>query len=248
MFVSIIIPYYKKKNYINKTISSVLKQSYQKFEIIIINDEPGKPSKDILARIKKKDKRIKVINNKINIGAGASRNKGIKIARGNYIAFIDSDDLWKKNKLKIQINLMKKYDYNISHTSYYIVSKNNKKPIIRKSKSLNFKHLKQSCDIGLSTVVMKREILKKGKLFANYSTKEDYYLLLKIAKSGEIFQYINLPLSYWKRTPNSLSNSLIQKLIDSYKVYFHFEKSFFISIYRTIILSLNFIIKKKNDN
>ena len=139
-------------------------------------------------------------------------------------------------------------DHNISHTSHYMVSKNNKKPIIRKSKSLNFKHLKQSCDIGLSTVVMKREILKKGKLFANFSTKEDYYLWLKIAKTGEIFHYINLPLSYWKRTPNSLSSSLIQKLIDSYKVYFHFEKSFFISIYRTIILSLNFMIKKKNDN
>jgi teichuronic acid biosynthesis glycosyltransferase TuaG len=95
---------------------------------------------------------------------------------------------------------------------------------------------------------MKREILKKGKLFANFSTKEDYYLWLKIANTGEIFHYINLPLSYWKRTPNSLSSSLIQKLIDSYKVYFHFEKSFFISIYRTLILSLNFIIKKKNDN
>ena len=78
-----------------------MNQSYQKFEIIIINDEPGKSSKDILACIKKKDKRIKIINNKKNIGAGASRNKGIKIARGNYIAFIDSDDLWKKNKLKI---------------------------------------------------------------------------------------------------------------------------------------------------
>ena len=64
MFVSIIIPYYKKKEYINKTISSVLKQSYQKFEIIIINDEPGKSSKDILAFIKKRDKRIKIINNK----------------------------------------------------------------------------------------------------------------------------------------------------------------------------------------
>ena len=138
MIVSIIIPYYKKKNYINKTISSVLRQSYQKFEVIIINDEPGKLSKDILANIKKKDRRIKIINNKKNIGAGASRNKGIKIARGNYIAFIDSDDLWKKNKLKTQINIMKKYDYNITHTSYYIINESNKKSIIRKSKSLNF--------------------------------------------------------------------------------------------------------------
>lgn len=95
---------------------------------------------------------------------------------------------------------------------------------------------------------MKREILKKSSLFANFSTKEDYYLWLKIANTGEIFHYINSPLSYWRKTPNSLSSSLTQKLIDSYKVYFHFEKSFFISIYRTIILSLNFIIKKINDN
>ena len=248
MIVSIIIPYYKKKNYINKTISSVLRQSYQKFEIIIVNDEPGKSSKDILIKIKKKDKRIKIVNNKKNIGAGPSRNKGIKIAKGNYIAFIDSDDLWKKNKLKTQINIMKKYDYNISHTSYYIIDKNNKKSVIRKSKSLNFKNLKQSCDIGLSTVVMKREILKKDKLFANFTTKEDYYLWLKIANTGEIFHYINLPLSCWRKTPNSLSSSIIQKLIDSYKVYFHFEKNFFISIYRIIILSFNYIIKNKNDN
>jgi len=248
MIVSIIIPYYKKKNYINKTISSVLRQSYQKFEIIIVNDEPGKSSKDILTKIKKRDKRIKIVNNKKNIGAGASRNKGIKIAKGNYTAFIDSDYLWKKNKLKPQINIMKKYDYNISHTSYYIIDKNNKKSVIRKSKSLNFKNLKQSCDIGLSTVVMKREILKKDKLFANFTTKEDYYLWLKIANTGEIFHYINLPLSCWRKTPNSLSSSIIQKLIDSYKVYFHFEKNFFISIYRIIILSFNFIIKNKNDN
>jgi len=248
MIVSIIIPYYKKKNYINKTISSVLRQSYQKFEIIIVNDEPGKSSKNILIKIKKKDKRIKIVNNKKNIGAGPSRNKGIKIAKGNYIAFIDSDDLWKKNKLKTQINIMKKYDYNISHTSYYIIDKNNKKSVIRKSKSLNFKNLKQSCDIGLSTVVMKREILKKDKLFANFTTKEDYYLWLKIANTGEIFHYINLPLSCWRKTPNSLSSSIIQKLIDSYKVYFHFEKNFFISIYRIIILSFNYIIKNKNDN
>jgi len=70
MLVSIIIPYYKNQFYIKKTISSILKQTYQKFEIIIINDEPGKFSKDILSSLKKKDKRIKIIHNLKNIGAG----------------------------------------------------------------------------------------------------------------------------------------------------------------------------------
>ena len=248
MLISIIIPYYKKQKYIKKTINSVLRQTHQKFEIIIINDEPGNLSKKLLLSLKRKDKRIKIINNVKNIGAGKSRNKGIKIAKGKYIAFIDSDDLWKKNKLKIQINIMKKYDYNISHTAYYIINENKNRYALRRSKNLNFRILKNSCDIGLSTVMIKKNVLKKDKLFSDYKTKEDYYLWLKLTYSGETIYYINKSLSYWRKTQNSLSSSLVQKLIDSYKVYYHFEKNFLTSIYRTIILGLNFMRKQNNDN
>lgn len=247
MLVSIIIPYYKKQNYIKEAIYCILNQSYQKFEIIIVNDEPGKHSKVILSELKKKDKRIKVINNINNIGAGRSRNKGINAAKGKYIAFIDSDDLWKKNKLKTQINIMKKFNFNVSHTAYYIIDRNNNKLALRKSKNLNFKSLINSCDVGLSTVMIKKIILKKDRFFSNFTTKEDYYLWLKIANYGEVFHYIDQPLSYWRKTHNSLSSSIIQKFIDSFKVYNHFENNFIIAIYRTIVLSLNFIIKKKND-
>jgi len=247
MLVSIIVPYYKNQFYIKKTVSSILKQSYPKFEIIIVNDEPGKLSRDILSSLKKKDKRIKIIHNFKNIGAGRSRNRGIKYAKGTYIAFIDSDDLWKKNKLKTQINIMKKFDYNISHTAYYIIDENDKKLALRKSKNLNLKNLKNSCDVGLSTVIVKKKILKKDRLFSNFQTKEDYFLWLKIAQHGEIFHYIKHTLSYWRKTRNSLSSSIVQKLLDSYKLYYHFENNFIVSIYRTIILSFNFLIKKKND-
>ena len=185
MLVSIIIPYYKKQNYINKTIYSILKQSCQKFEIIIVNDEPGKLSKNILSTLKKKDKRIKVLNNSKNIGAGRSRNKAINVAKGKYIAFIDGDDLWKRNKLKTQINIMMKFNYNVSHTAYHIIDEKDKKLGLRKSKNLNFKSLKDSCDVGLSTVIIKKIILKNDRLFSNFITKEDYYLWLKIAYHGE---------------------------------------------------------------
>ena len=248
MLVSIIIPYYKKKKYIKKTVFSILNQSYQKFEIIIVNDEPGKLSKKILSDLKKKDKRIKIINNIKNIGAGRSRNKGINVSKGKYIAFIDSDDLWKKNKLKKQINIMRKFNYNVSHTAYYIIDNKGKKLGLRKSKDLNFKTLKKSCDVGLSTVMINKIILKKDKMFSSFITKEDYYLWLKITNHGEIFHYLDQPLSYWRKTHNSLSSSIIQKIIDSFKVYNHFENNFIISIYRTIILSLNFLIKKNNDH
>ena len=247
MLVSIIIPYYKKKKFIKKTINSILRQSYKSFEIILINDQPGKYSKNFLLELKKLDKRIKLINNSRNIGAGESRNKGIRKAKGKYIAFIDSDDLWVKNKLKIQINIMKKLNYNISHTAYYIIDNNDKKISLRTSKNLTYDDLINSCDIGLSTVILKRSLFKKDKYFSNFKTKEDYYLWLKFALIGEIFNYISIPLSNWRKTKNSLSSSISQKLIDSFKVYYHFEKNFIIAIYRTIILSFNFIKKRNND-
>ena len=90
------MPYYKKNFYIEETINSIINQSYQKFEIILIDDELSIESSEVLKKIKKKDERIKIINNKNNLGAGESRNAGIKIAQGEYIAFCDCDDLWNK--------------------------------------------------------------------------------------------------------------------------------------------------------
>ena len=97
--VSVIIPYYKKRQYIDRSIKSVLNQKYKKFEIIIVYDDQLINDLLYLKEIKKKDSRIRIIINKKNIGAGLSRNKAIKIAKGKYIAFIDADDLWNSNKL-----------------------------------------------------------------------------------------------------------------------------------------------------
>ena len=90
---SIIIPYFKKKKYFKKTINSVLKQSYKNFEIIIIYDDDDKTDISFIKDIKNLDKRIKLIINNKNIGAGYSRNKGINKSSGKYICFIDADDV-----------------------------------------------------------------------------------------------------------------------------------------------------------
>ena len=86
--VSIIIPYFKKKNYIESTINSILNQKYQNFEIIIVYDDKDKGDLKFLKKIRKLDKRTKIIINKLNIGAGLSRNKALKLAKGKYVAFI----------------------------------------------------------------------------------------------------------------------------------------------------------------
>jgi len=245
MLVSIIIPYYKKKDYIKKTINSILKQTYKKFEIIIINDEPGELSKNILSFLKKKDSRIKIINNKKNIGAGKSRNKGINIAKGKYIAFIDSDDLWKKNKLLKQIEFMRKKNIEISHTSYEIIDDDLVTRGTRQAKLMNYKKLIKSCDIGLSTVIIKKSLIKNLR-FPNLKTKEDYVLWLEIAKKGKTIHALNTKLTQWRKSKNSLSSSVVRKLTDGYYVYRHHLKfSVIKSLYSLLVLSINFLKKTK---
>ena len=161
--ISIILPYYKKKKFIIKTLSSIYSQSYKNFELIIIYDDQNKDD-FIFINNYIKSKRLKnvcIINNKKNIGVGLSRNLGVNKSRGKFIAFIDADDYWLKNKLKYQINFMIKKKIDFSHTSYFIVDELNKKiKEININKKINHKQLLRSCDIGLSTVMIKKKILK----------------------------------------------------------------------------------------
>ena len=242
--VSIILPYYKKISFFKKTFNSILRQNYKFLEIIIIYDDPNKSELPILKKIIQRNKKVKLIVNKKNIGAGLSRNKGIKKASGKYIAFLDCDDIWKKNKLKNQILFMQKKNIQLSYTSYEIIDEFGKK--INKfieAKDLNYENLLKSCDIGLSTVVVDRALISKFK-FPNMKTKEDYVVWLKISKKNIKLKGINKNLCLWRKSSNSLSSSPLQKFFDAFKVYNHFEKqNIFKSIFLTIRLSFNFLLK-----
>ena len=246
--ISVIIPYYKKKEYIISSINSVLNQTYKNLEIIIIYDDLNKEDLNLLKKIKKKDKRIKIYINKKNLGAGRSRNKGIKLSKGIFVAFLDSDDLWKKNKLKKQIFFMKKNGINASHTSYTIINSNNKIIGSRNAKDMSYKLLLKSCDIGLSTVVLKKEIITSKIKFANIKTKEDYVLWLKITLNNNKIFALKDKLTKWRKLENSLSSSKLQKIYDGYLVYrkymnFNLLKSFGF----LMLLSFNYFLKDIKD-
>ena len=243
--VSIILPYYKKKLFIKNSINSVLKQNFKNFEILVIYDDDNKDDLSFVKKIINMDNRIKLIINQRNVGAGESRNIGIKKSNGEYICFIDADDLWKKNKLKDQINFMKKNNYSASHTSYSILNEQKKKIGFRRAKTFNnYEELLKSCDIGLSTVILKKEIFQKGLKFPNLKTKEDFVLWLKILKNGIKIHSFDKNLTSWTKTKNSSSSSITQKLRDSFTLYNHYMKfNFFKSLLYTSILSLNYILK-----
>ena len=245
MIVSIILPYYKKKKFVEKSIRSILNQTFQKFELIIIYDDEDYKDFEFIKNFENIDKRIKVVKNTRNIGAGKSRNKGIKLSKGKYVAFIDSDDYWYKKKLFHQVGFMEKNNFNATHTSFNIVDEKDKILSFRKARDLNYKDLLKSCDIGLSTVVIKKKLLNMQNPFPNLKTKEDYVLWLKISKQGQIFKSVDKKLANWRKTSGSLSSSIIQKLSDSIRVYHKHEKLGYLkSLIRTTILSINYLKKK----
>ena len=243
--VSVIIPYHKKIKYIDKSIESVLNQTFQNFEIVLIYDDNELDELDYIKKIANKDSRIKLIINKKKLGAGRSRNKGLKLSKGRFIAFLDSDDLWLRNKLKKQIFFMKQNLINISHTSYYIINSKNKVIGNRIAKDMNHEQLLSSCDIGLSTVIIDKKIITNKVKFADTTTKEDYVFWLKITLNEKKIFALKNKLSKWRKLDNSLSSSKLQKLCDGYRVYrkymnFNSIKSF---IYLAL-LSFNYVLKE----
>ena len=244
--VSVVIPYFKKREYIKRCIQSVLRQNYKKFEIIIVYDGEDFSDLAYISNLVKKDKRIHLIKNYKLLGAGLSRNKGINISKGKFIAFLDADDYWDKNKLKFQIKFMKDHNYLVSHTSFQIIDNENKKSSIRSARNFyEVEDLLYSCDIGLSTIVLKKNIFSKNIKFPNTKTKEDFILWLRLLKKKIPIIGLKKKLTYWRKLDNSLSSSTIQKICDGFKVYYiYMNYGFFKSIFNLFYLSINFL--KKN--
>ena len=242
--ISIIIPYYKKKEYITQTINSITKQSYKNFELIFIYDDPDKSDLKYVKKILKNIKRKKIIINNNNMGAGLSRNLGILKAKGEYISFIDSDDIWKKDKLKNQLLFMLDNNIEFCFTSYSIINKKNTIiKFIKAKKNIEYKDLIKSCDIGLSTVMLKKKLLKNTK-FPKIKTKEDYVLWLKLSKKNIKMMGFDQKLVLWRKLDNSLSSSVFQRVHDAFYVYnTHLNFNFIKSIYYIFLMSLNFFRK-----
>jgi teichuronic acid biosynthesis glycosyltransferase TuaG len=242
--VSIIIPYYKKKFFFLESLKSALNQTYKNFEIIIIYDDECKVELEYLKKIIKFNKKITLLINNINLGAGYSRNRGIKYSKGRYIAFLDADDVWNSKKLALQINFMKKNKISFCHTSYKIINENDDlRGVQIAERHISYYDLLKSCDVGLSTVVLEKKIIKKNK-FPNLKTKEDYALWLKLAKKNKLYG-LKKTLSSWRRCKNSLSSSFFQKILDAFRVYYIYENlNFFVSILRVFILSNFYLFKR----
>jgi len=238
--ISIIISYYKKKSFILKTFKAIKKQTYKNYELIFVYDDYDLKDLEYIKKIITIFKNYKIIVNKKNYGVSKSRNIAIKSAKGEYIAFIDSDDIWQTKKLNTQLKLMNAAKADMSYTAYKIIDKKDKILGIRNvSREINYEKLLRYCEIGLSTVIIKKKFLKKNK-FPELKTQEDFALWLILIKKGLKFLPITKVLSSWRRTNDSLSSNILQKISDAFKVFYSIEKkNLIISIISVLILSIN---------
>ena len=244
--VSIITPCYNSSLFLDDCINSVLDQSYSKWELLIVDDASTDNSKSIILQYSKIDNRIKPIFLDKNIGAPASRNIALKNAIGDYIAFLDSDDLWLNEKLAIQLRFMLNKNINFSFSSYHTVSQNGLilgKKIVAPSQISYNEYLKNTI-IGCLTVMLKRSHFKDLQMPLLRSS-HDMALWLNLLRKGENAYGIKKSLAKYRIVNSSNTSNKFKAASDVWIVYRSREKlGFIFSLYNLFFYIFNALKKR----
>ncbi len=246
--VSVITPTFNSEQFIAKTITSIVEQTYQHWELIIVDDASTDKTRTIIEAFAKKDNRITLITHAQNQGAGIARNTAVKNAKGDYIAFLDADDLWRPNKLEIQLQFMKENNVNVCFSSYELINENGESlnKIIEALPSLSYKKQLKCNYIGNLTGMYNAKAL--GKLpISKLRKRQDWVMWLDILKKAGMAKGIKESLAYYRVRKESMSASKMELITYNYLVYrkalgFGFIKS---TIYLLRFLYEYFIIKSK---
>jgi len=243
--IDIILPNYNSSLFITETINSVLNQSYKNWKLIIVDDFSDNKTADILKKFSS-NKKIKVFWQKKNHGAGFCRNYAIKKSNSPFIAFIDSDDIWKKNKLENQINYMKKNNFSFTYTNYETFGKKTKK--IYNPPKLNYLNFIKNTSIATSTMMVKREKIKNIK-FTNSKICEDYYFKCKLLKKVKFAYCLKKNLTKYRIRDKSLQSNNIRNFYWIWKINKDYNNlNFFENFISLFFISLNSVKKYGGKN
>lgn len=228
MLVSIITPVYNAALWIPQTYSSLCNQTHKNWEWLVTDDCSSDDSYDFLCKIAEKDKRVKVFQNKINSGAAISRNNSLVRAMGDFIGFIDCDDLWFPKKIETQISAMEAKALNFSFTGYQLIDTNGRSLRVHVDSNhfypLSYEDmLRKKATIGCSTVML-RTMAFEDILMPNIRTGQDYALWLSLLKKGELAYPINDILTSYRIVPGSISRNKFHKAKRQWMIYREIEK------------------------
>ena len=244
--VSIIVPMYNAEKFIGKTIESVLSQTYENWEMLIMNDVSTDNSLAVVNEFAKKDDRIQVVNTEKNMGVVKGRNHLIDLANGKYIAFLDADDYWQSQKLEKQIKFMKEKNASISCTEYTRVRENGEKinEIVIKPE-ISYTDMLKNNYLGCLTVMY--DVEKVGKrYFKELEKNEDYVLWLEIVKDVKTIYGLKENLAYYRVLDNSRSSNKSKTAKVRWEIYRKIEKlSLSKSIYYFMHYAVRAVLKSK---
>lgn len=218
--VSVVMPAYNCEKYIVEAVESVLKQTYSNLELIIIDDGSKDSTLEILNNYVKKDSRVKVFQNEKNSGVSATRNRGISIAKGNWIAFLDSDDIWGEDKLQKQMDCAEKYNAQFVFTgvSYIDEEGNSYNGVFQVPDQISYKKLLRQNVITCSSVLVQKKYFENIKMEKD-EMHEDYAVWLRILRLGITAYGISAPLLTYRISRNSKSGNKIKTVKMTYKVF-----------------------------
>jgi len=228
--VTIITPSYNSENFIKDTIDSVITQTYENWEMIIVDDRSNDHSAKYIKNLIKNDTRIKLIALDKNVGAAEARNKALEVANGRYIAFLDSDDIWLPEKLEKQLDFMQRNDYAFTFTSYVPVSENGTEEysVVSVPLEIDYSGYCKNTIIGCLTVMVDREKTGGFKM-PNIKSSHDMALWLLIMKRGFKAYGLNEVLAKYRLVSTSNTSKKYEAVVDVWKVYREIEKLPFIT-------------------
>ena len=238
--VSIITPIYNSEKYITETIESIQAQTYTNWELLITDDCSTDQSIDIIKSHQKNDNRIRLFLLDKNQGAGVARNNSIKEANGRYIAFCDSDDLWKQDKLAKQIKFMKENQVSFTYCSYDIVNeKREYTQTIIPPPVITYNDLLSWCWVGCLTAIYDTKKLGK-KYFPKIRKRQDYILWLQILKEINQTKGLLESLATYTKRPGSISSNKFGLVKYNYLVY---KKGLGYNSFKSIVLLGRYLYK-----
>ncbi len=254
--VLIIMPNYNCERFIEETLNSVINQTYTNWELLIIDDCSTDKSVEIIKAFIEKDERIKLLVNEQNSGAAASRNRALREAKGKWIAFLDSDDLWTADKLEKQIGFMEENGYKFSCTDYERIDENSQPlgELVTGPKKLT-KHKMFNCNyMGCLTVMYDAETVGVVQIPDSISKRNDYALWLKVCKFAVCYRMKGVYAYYRKRSSSMSHKSKFNLIKYHYRVYRISEKmcavrAFFCTINNLVHVAVKKVryLKKLND-
>jgi len=244
--VSIIMPAFNAGKTVEKSIKSVLNQTYKDWELIVINDGSTDNTKEIVKRLMKKEKRIHLISPKKNIGCALARDEGIKASNGRWVAFLDADDLWLQNKLKAQIAFHQKNKIALSFTQYRRINiLGHLGRIIKSPSEVTYTSLLKSNVIANSTALIDRQNVSIKKILMGYKIHyDDYARWLNITREHGPAMGLGIPLMLYFYESSTDSGNKAKSAFRTWRVFRDSQKlSILESLYYIIHYAFNGLIK-----